>query len=221
MKAVFTPLNILSNTTITLRRLQSFRSNLWILLTSRNPSSLTVLKEKGWKKLLGDLPRVCEPLIKEFYANAILKNDYLDYWVRGHEFTLDVGDINDVLGQGDLDHDDFTPFKDRMISIETVQSCIGGAREGKCLNKTTFPLNLRCLTYIILFNLYPVRKLTTINNARAIFLMELRERIYINIGAHAFTIITEATRTTSSAKLVLPSLIMRSFMKKVWRLHRI
>ena len=171
-------------------------------------------KGKGWKKLLGDLPRVCEPLIKEFYANAILKNDYLDYWVRGHEFTLDVGDINDVLGQGDLDHDDFTPFKDRMISIETVQSRIGGAREGKCLNKTTFPLNLRCLTYIILFNLYPVRKLTTINNARAIFLMELRERIYINIGAHAFTIITEATRTTSRAKLVLPSLIMRVLHEK-------
>ena len=143
---------------------------------------------RDWEKLLIDLPRVCEPLIQELYANAILREDYLDGWVS-HEFKLEVGDIDDVLGHGDLDHDDFTPFKDRMISIETVQSRIGGAREGKCLNTTTFPPNLRCLTYIILFNLYPVRKFTTINNVRAIFLMELRERIYINIGAHAFTII--------------------------------
>ena len=65
-----------------------------------------------------------------------------------------MGDIDGVLGHGDLNHDDFTPFKDRMISIETVQSHIGGAREGKCLNTTTFPLDLRCLTDIILFNLY-------------------------------------------------------------------
>ena len=141
-------------------------------------------KGKGWEKLLSDLLGVCEPLIREFYANAILKNDYLDCWVRGQEFTFDVGDIDGVLGHGDLDHDDFTPFKDKMIFIETVQSCIGGAKEGKYLNTTTFLSDFRCLTYIILFNLYPVRKFTTITNVRAIFLMELRERIYIDIGGH-------------------------------------
>ena len=165
-------------------------------------------KDKGWERLLGDLLGVCEPLIREFSANAILRNDYIDCWVRGNEFTLEVGDIDGVLGHGDLDHEDFTPFKDRMLSIETIQPRIGGAREGKCLNTTTFPPDLRCLTYIMLFNLYLVRKMTTINNARAIFLMELRERTYINIGAHVFSIIAEATRTTSRPNLVLPSLIM-------------
>ena len=109
---------------------------------------------RGWEELLGNLPEVCETLIREFYANAILRNDYLNCWVRGHEFTLDVGDIDGVLGHGDLDHDDFTPFKDRMIFIETVQSCIGGAKKGKYLNTTTFLSDLRCLTDIILFNLY-------------------------------------------------------------------
>ena len=62
---------------------------------------------------------MCEPLIQEFYANAILREDYLDCWVRGHKFNLEVADIDDVLGHGDIDHD-FTPFKDRMLSIETV-----------------------------------------------------------------------------------------------------
>ena len=134
---------------------------------------LRCFAEKGWEKLLGDLLEVCEPLIREFYANAIFRNNYIDCWVKGNEFTLEVENIDDILGQGDLDHEDFTPFKNRMLSIKTVQSRIGGAKDGKCLNTTTFPSDLRCLTYITLFNLYLVRKMTTINNARAIFLMEL------------------------------------------------
>ena len=125
-----------------------------------------------------------------------------------------MGDIDGVLGHGDLYHEDFTPFKDRMLFIEMVQSRIGGAREGKCLNTITFPPNLRCLTYIMLFNLYPVRKMATIDIARAIFLMELQEKTYINIDAHVFSIIAEETRTTSRPKLVLPSLIMRILHEK-------
>ena len=29
-------------------------------------------QDRGWEKLLGYLPKVCEPLIREFYVNAIL-----------------------------------------------------------------------------------------------------------------------------------------------------
>ena len=50
---------------------------------------------------------------------------------------------------------------------------------------------------------------TNINKARAILLMELCEKIYIDIGANLYTIIAETTKTTSRAKLVLPSLVMR------------
>ena len=77
-------------------------------------------EEHGQEKLLGDLPRVCEPLIREFYANATLREDYIDCWVRGHEFTLNVGDIDGILGHGEVDHEDFIPYKDRMVSIEMV-----------------------------------------------------------------------------------------------------
>ena len=80
---------------------------------------------RGWDKLLCDLPGVYEPLIREFYANAILREDEIDCWIKSHEFTIDLEDIDDVLGFEDLEHD-FTHFKDRMLSIETVQSHIGG-----------------------------------------------------------------------------------------------
>ena len=73
-----------------------------------------------------------------------------------------------------------------MLSLETAQTHIGGVREGRCLNTTAFPVDMRCLTVIMMFNLYPMKKLTTINNAKAIFLMELKEETYIDISAHIF-----------------------------------
>ena len=125
-----------------------------------------------------------------------------------------MDDKDEVLGFEGLDDHDFTHYKDRMLSIETVQSHIGGVREGKCLNTTAFPTNIRCLTIIMIFNLYPVRKLTTINNARAIFLMELKENTYVDIGTNIFYSIVDETRTTSRAKLISPSLLIRLFRFK-------
>ena len=119
-----------------------------------------------------------------------------------------------MLGLEGLDDHDFTNYKDRMLSIETVQSHIGGARKGRCLNTTAFPTNMKCLTTIMMFNLYPVKKLTTINNARARFLMELKENTFIDISCHIFGTIVDETRTTSKAKLIFPSLLMRLFKLK-------
>ena len=168
----------------------------------------------GWDKLLSDLPAVCEPLIREFYANAMIRDDELSCWVRRKEFTIDAHDIDEVLGLEGLEDYEFTNYKDRMLSIETVQTRIGGQREGRCLNTTTFPTDMRCLTTIMMFNLYPVRKLTTINNARAIFLMELKKKTFIDISSHIFDTIVDETRTSSKPKLIFPSLFMRLFRAK-------
>ena len=169
---------------------------------------------RGWDKLLSDLPAVCEPLIREFYTNAMIREDELSCWVRRQEFTIDAHDIDEVLRVEGLEDHDFTNYKDKMLSIETVQTRIGGQREGRCLNTTAFPADMRCLTTIIMFNLYPVRKLTTINNARAIFLMELKEKTFIDISSHIFDTIVDETRTTSRPKLIFPSLFMRLFKAK-------
>ena len=181
-------------------------------------------KGRGWERLLSDLPGMSEPLIREFYANVVLREDELSCWIRGKEFTIDASDIDNVLGLEGLDDHDFTNYKNRMLSKETVQSRIGGAREGRCLNTTTFPTDMRCLTTIMIFNLYLVRKLIIINNARAIFLMELKENTFIDISFHIFDTIVDETRTTSRAKLIFPSLLMRLFKLKgvdiiLWHLY--
>ena len=67
---------------------------------------------------------------------------------------------------------------------------------------------------IMMFNLYPVKKLTTINNAKAIFLMELKQKTYIDISAYIFYTIVDETRTTTRAKLIFPSLLLKLFRLK-------
>ena len=119
-----------------------------------------------------------------------------------------------MLGLEGLEDHDFINYKDRMLSIEIVQQRIGGQRERKCLNTTAFPMDMRCLTIIMIFNLYPIKKLTTINNAKAIFLMELKEKTFINISSNIFDTIVDETRTTSRLKLIFHSLLMRIFRKK-------
>ena len=174
----------------------------------------TCFKGTGWEKLLNGLPGMCEPLIREFYSNVKIREDELDCWVRGHEFTLDAHDIDEVLGPEGLKEYEFINYKDRMLSLETVQNRIGGQREGKYLNTIAFPVDIRCFTIIMMNNLYPMKKLTTINNARAIFLMELKEKTFIDISFHIFDTIMDETRPTSRAKLVFPSLLMRIFRAK-------
>ena len=75
-------------------------------------------------------------------------------------------------------------------------------------------MDIRCLIIIMMFNLYSIKKLTTINNARTIFLMELEEKTFIDISSHIFDTIVDETRTTSRPKLIFPSLLMRIFRKK-------
>ena len=76
--------------------------------------------------MLSGLPGVCEPLIRKFYSNVRIKEDELDCWVRGHEFTLDAHDIDEVLGLEGLEEYEFINYKDRMLSIKTIQNHIGG-----------------------------------------------------------------------------------------------
>ena len=119
-----------------------------------------------------------------------------------------------MLGFEEQIHEGFTSFKDRMIFLEFMQLCLGGHREGRSPNTTSFPPDLRCLAYIMMYDLYPVKKLTSINNARAIFLIELHENTYIDISAHLYNIIVESTKLTSRSKLVVPNFIMRILHNK-------
>lgn len=138
---------------------------------------------RGWEKWLSAVPPVCDPLIREFYANAMIREDELSCWVRRKQFTLDAYDIDKVLGLEGLEDYELTNYKDRMLSLDIVRKRIGGVIEKKCLNTSDFPKDMKCLTTIMMYNLYPIRKMTTLTNVRAIFLMELKEKTFIDISS--------------------------------------
>ena len=54
----------------------------------RNSFIHSCFEGRGWEKFLSDLPVVCEPLIREFYSNAVIRENDLSCWVRGKEFTF-------------------------------------------------------------------------------------------------------------------------------------
>ena len=85
----------------------------------------TCFEGRGWEELLSGLPGVYKPLIRD-YSNVKIREDELDCWVKGHEFTLDAHDIDEVLGLKGLEEYEFINYKDRILSLETVQNRIGG-----------------------------------------------------------------------------------------------
>ena len=124
MTVCFAPLNILRDMPFKSKQLQSFRKDKCILMILRIPSFLVVLKDGVELNFLANSP-VCDPLIREFYANASLKKEHIECWVRGHEFNLDIENIDVMLGFEEKNHEGFTPFKDRMLSAKSVQLYLG------------------------------------------------------------------------------------------------
>ena len=73
-------------------------------------------ERRAWDKLLGEFPGICDPLIRGFYANASLKEEHIECWVKGHELTLDIEDIDAMLGFEEQNQEGFTPFKDKIYA---------------------------------------------------------------------------------------------------------
>ena len=49
---------------------------------------LDVFKGGTWTKLLNPRGDVFEIIIREFFANAIVEGDHINYWLRGKEFSI-------------------------------------------------------------------------------------------------------------------------------------
>lgn len=62
------------------------------------PEKQEVFETKGWNRLK-DLGVCNEPLVREFYANTILKDGYMERkaWVRNHFVKYDVVFIDNLL----------------------------------------------------------------------------------------------------------------------------
>ena len=56
-----------------------------------------VFKERTWTKLLNPSGVVYSKIIKEFFSNASVEGDHIDYWVRHKEFVITRESIQKFL----------------------------------------------------------------------------------------------------------------------------
>ena len=91
---------------------------------------------------------------------------------------------------------------------------LGGQINKKALHTIPFTLEMRTLTYIIIFNLYLMRNLTNLSAPRSIFQFDLFTHKEIDICSHIYHLFTKCiTKRNSKLTLSFPSLVMSLITK--------
>lgn len=108
------------------------------------------------------------------------------------------------------------PYDERRFVIAIAVTDLGGEQD-KCnvqtMHTTSFNIEVRALTYIMIFNFYPVKNLTTFSQPRTLFLHVLLKGKEIDICAQLYHLLTKRVRKRKSwMTLPLAAMIMKIFL---------
>ena len=183
-----------------------------------NTFILEVFKERTWTKFLKPTGDVYECIIKEFFAYAFLKGDHINCWARGREFIVSRESIQELLKIYPMTPDTSLQYDARKEKLEPFMQVLGGQLKKKALHTINFTPEMRALAYIMIFNLHPVKNLTTLSRPRTIFLDDLFTHKEIDICGHIYLLFIKCFKKRKS-RLTLPfpilamSLISRARVK--------
>ena len=170
---------------------------------------LDVFKKRTWRKLLMPMGNVYEDVIQEFYVNAFVEGDHINYWLKGREFSITRDSIQDVLEIRLTTPHTSLQYDERREKLEPLVEILGGQLNKKTLHTIPFTPEMRTLAYIMIFNLYPVRNLTNLSAPRTIFLYDLFTHMEIDIYSHIYHLFIKCiTKKNSRLTLLFPSLVM-------------
>lgn len=180
-----------------------------------NTFILEVFRERTWTKLLNPPGDVYDCIIKEFFANVFVEDDHLNCLVRGKEFTVSRESIQELLEIRPMTPDSSLHYDKKKDKIESLMLIRGGQIKKKSLHTIDFSPQMRALAYIMIFNLYPVKNLTTLSQPRTIFLHGFFTHKEIDICGHIYHLFIKCIRKRKT-RITLPflSLIM-SLISKV------
>ena len=170
-----------------------------------------IFTDKDWANLFGDSEDPTDELIKEFYANARLTRVELQCWVRGKEFTITPDYIAKLLYITRPVNVDRSPYDDRLPTVTDILCILGDEHEvstkGTSIGIAKFKIELKTLTFIMFFNLYPLSNTGFINLGWAQFLCDLITRTPIDICAYIFQTIgkTVARSVAKNVSSILQS----------------
>ena len=170
---------------------------------------LAVFRERSWTKLLNPVRVVYLEIIKEFFSNASVEGDHIDYWVRHKELVITRESIQKFLEVRPPSQPITVQYEDRFKSIEEMVRILGGTLKKSSMNTIPFTPEMSTLAYVVIHNLYPVTNLTTLSAPRIIFLYDLFTYKEIDICGHIFHLLKKSIEKQNS-RIVMPcpSLIM-------------
>ena len=177
--------------------------------TFKDTSIPDVFKKRTWTKLLNPSGNLYAEIIKEFFSNASVDGDHINYWVRHKEFVITRDSIQEFLEVRPTSQPITMQYDDRLDSIEPMVEVLGGPLHKKSMNIIPFNLEIRTLAYVMIHNLYPVTNMTTLSAPRTIFLYNLFTHKEIDICGHIFHLLTKSiTKRNTRTIMSFPTLIM-------------
>ena len=168
-----------------------------------------VFKERTWTKLLNLVGVVYSEIIREFFSNATVEGDHIDFWVRHKEFVITKDSIQEFLEIRPPSQLISVQYEDRLGSTKEMVEILGGTSKKSSMNTIPFSPEMRALAYVMIHNLYPVTNLTTLSAPRTKFLYDLFTHKEIDICGHIFHLLKKSIeKQNSRTVLPFPSLIM-------------
>ena len=178
----------------------------------------TVFRERTWKKLLNLVGVVYSEIIREFFSNASVERDNINYWVRHKEFITTRDSIQEFLEVCPPSHTIMVQYEDRLESTEEMVRILSGTPKKTSMNTIPFSLEMKTLAYVVINNLYPVTNRTTLSSPRTIFLYNLFTHKEIDICGHIFHLLKKSlekqnSRTVMPFPLLIMGLIAKARLK--------
>ena len=169
-----------------------------------------IFADKDWTELFVNFEDPTDELIKEFYANARFTEVELQCWVRGNKFIITLDYIAQLFHITRFANADRSPYDDRLPTMTDILRILGDEHEvsatGTSIGTAKFKPELKTLTFIMFFNLYPLSNTGFINLGLAQFLCDLITGAPIDICAHIFQTIG---KTAAKMCLLFYDLLMK------------
>ena len=127
-----------------------------------------------------------------------MEGDHINYWLRGKEFSISRESIQEVLEIHLTTLETSLQYDERKEKLEPLLEVLGGQLKKKALHTIEFIPEIRALAYIMIFNLYPVKNVTTLLVPRTIFLFDLATHKEIDI---CVTFITSSLKASQKGML--------------------
>ena len=112
-----------------------------------------------------------DELVKEFYLNAWFTGAELKCWVRGKDFVITSNYLVKILHINRPENVDTSLYDDRITLVIEILDILGVEHEVSSIDTSIgiakFGLEMKILTLIMFFNLYPLSNTGFINLGRA------------------------------------------------------